>query len=123
MAFREGRDYQSQAQVTYMNYEPTTHLFLMYIVCCKKKKVFCRPVFLCGKCHKTYWLWFPKILKNNIHLLESVAEKNRFVSSGRSCHDQEKISLNLFMTYIMAKLKDFFLPKMLHFFQKDYLTI
>ena len=36
MAFREGRDYQSQAQVTYMNYEPTTHL-LMYIQYAAKK--------------------------------------------------------------------------------------
>ena len=86
MAFREGRDYQSQAQVTYMNYEPTTHLFLMYIVCCKEKK-FSAPYFCAGNAIKLIGCGTQRSLKNNIHLLESVAEKNRFVSSGRSCHD------------------------------------
>ena len=75
MAFREGRDYQSQAQVTYMNYEATTHLFLMYIVCCKEKK-FSAPYFCAGNAIKLIGCGTQRSLKNNIiHLLESVAEK------------------------------------------------
>ena len=84
MAFREGRDYQSQAQVTYMNYEPTTHLFLMYIVCCKEKK-FSAPYFCAGNAIKLIGCGTQRSLKNNIHLLESVAEKNRFVYVMTSC--------------------------------------
>ena len=83
MAFREGRDYQSQAQVTYMNYEPTTHLFLMYIVCCKKK--FSAPYFCAGNAIKLIGCGSQRSLKNNIHLLESVAKKKDL------CHQADHV--------------------------------